>query len=185
MALELGGEGLAARSGAEDEDVAQVAPTAPETLEAETERDPRGERQGRRDREEVDQEEAADIRQLEEEEDGQGDQDHHDRRSQDVDGLGAEGPARARSVQAVDRQDRHPAQRVGDQEARRIGQDLAPERSPVGPEAPVGGQQERQHRDERVGHREQQPELGGVSADHVTGSLGRCGPGGNGTDEGG
>ena len=135
-----------------------------------------------RDREEVDQEEAADVRQLEEEEDGEGDQGHDRRRSQDVDGLGAEGPAGTRPVEAVDRQDRHPAQRVGDQEARSGPAGLAPERGPVGPEAPERGEQEGRHRDERVGHREQQAELGGVAADHVAASLRRCGPGGNGTD---
>ena len=125
MALELGGERLPPRPGAEHEYEPEVVAATSVPLEDASHRRPNEDREQRQCGEQDQQERAADVRQVQQEQHAERDQRHHHGRPDDGDGLAAEGPARSWPVEAVERQDGDPGRRVEHEERNRLGHDLA------------------------------------------------------------
>ena len=168
-------EGLAARSGARDEDEAAVHAPCPEVPEGQPQDGPRDEGDQELRREEDEQEEAADLRQLEPEEDGEGRHGHEHGRPHQVPGLRPDRPARPRPVEAVERQGHDPADRVEQQQGDGVRDDLAPPDRPVLAEAHDGQAHQHGCREDAVGEHEQQAQGRCVAPDHRRVTLGRSG----------
>jgi hypothetical protein len=143
MLRELLGKRLAACARPHDDDEPGVVPLLAQPPEAQPQHDAGRQGEDELRGEQGEEEEAADVRLAEEEEHREREEGHHDRRPCQVRRLGTDGPAGPGSVQAVEGEDAHPADRVQGHEGGRLGDHLAPVNRPVGAE-PQDGQHHEQ-----------------------------------------
>ncbi len=121
--------------GAHDQHVALVATACTWLTERQAQDGAGDERDDVLGREEQHQEETADVRQLEPEEHRERGHGHEHGRTDQVPGLRADRPARARPVHAVEREGHDPAYGVEEEQGLRVGDDLPPPDGPVLAEA--------------------------------------------------